>query len=209
MYITRVILKRSPSPDVIHGILSAAFPEKRNDRVNENLWRIDRLGDCESLIIVSASSPHIHEIVSKIGINSILRRVDERDDNSDKTIDYEPFLSRITFGQAWHFRLCANPVEHKKQSPTDKRGKIYALRTIGEQLEWLNKQGDKYGFVPGTCYVIGDSWITFDKVRIRAITFDGMLTVTDAEAFRSALTHGIGRGKAYGCGLLTVARSQT
>ena len=37
-------------------------------------------------------------------------------------------------------------------------------------------------------------------------TFEGVLEVTDPDALRRALTHGIGRGKAYGCGLMTLAR---
>ena len=39
-----------------------------------------------------------------------------------------------------------------------------------------------------------------------AVTYEGVLTVTDTELFCKALTEGIGRGKAYGMGLLTVAR---
>jgi len=35
--------------------------------------------------------------------------------------------------------------------------------------------------------------------------FDGVLEVTDSERLRHALTHGIGHGKAFGCGLLTLA----
>ena len=38
------------------------------------------------------------------------------------------------------------------------------------------------------------------------VTYEGLLTVTDAAKFREALTSGIGRGKAYGLGLLTVVR---
>ena len=44
------------------------------------------------------------------------------------------------------------------------------------------------------------------KVRLLAVTYEGVLTVTDTELFCKALTEGIGRGKAYGMGLLTVAR---
>ena len=209
MYITRIKLKRVPSPNNIHGILSAAFPGKRSNQANENLWRIDNLGEHRVLIIVSANSPDIEQIISNIGINHILSHDGDKNNISDKTLAYEPFLGRIENGQVWNFRLCANPVEHKKQDPSDKRGKIYALRSIEEQLEWLNKQGIKYGFTVNGCSVIGDSWIAFEKVRIRAITYDGILTITDADAFRTALTQGIGRGKAYGCGLLTVAKVQT
>ncbi len=44
------------------------------------------------------------------------------------------------------------------------------------------------------------------KVRLLAVTYEGVLTVTDTELFCKALTEGIGRGKAYGMGLLTVAK---
>ena len=208
MYMTRVCLKYLPAPNVIHSILSAAFPGKRSESANENLWRIDNLGDASFLIIVSETEPDLHQIVNSIGAQKNNIFVDADDGKPDKTIDYEPFLKRIDIGQIWNFRLCANPVEHKKQNSSDKRGKVYALRSIPEQVGWLGKQSAKYGFAVSSCSIIGDSWISFNKVRIRSVTFDGILSVTNADSFRSALTHGIGRGKAYGCGLITVAKEK-
>jgi CRISPR system Cascade subunit CasE len=43
-------------------------------------------------------------------------------------------------------------------------------------------------------------------VHLRTATYDGLLDVTDPDALRRTLTGGIGHGKAYGCGLLTLAR---
>ncbi|MEU6404053.1 type I-E CRISPR-associated protein Cas6/Cse3/CasE [Streptomyces sp. NPDC046985] len=42
-------------------------------------------------------------------------------------------------------------------------------------------------------------------VRLTRATFDGRLRVTDLAAFRRTLTHGMGKSKAYGCGLMTLA----
>ncbi|MEU7485065.1 type I-E CRISPR-associated protein Cas6/Cse3/CasE [Streptomyces sp. NPDC042319] len=42
-------------------------------------------------------------------------------------------------------------------------------------------------------------------VSLVTVTFDGRLEITDPEAMRRSLTQGIGKGKAYGCGLLTLA----
>jgi CRISPR system Cascade subunit CasE len=42
-------------------------------------------------------------------------------------------------------------------------------------------------------------------VTIAKATFDGKMVVTDPKALKSAMTMGIGPGKAYGCGLLTLA----
>ncbi|GAA1042265.1 type I-E CRISPR-associated protein Cas6/Cse3/CasE [Streptomyces murinus] len=42
-------------------------------------------------------------------------------------------------------------------------------------------------------------------VTLLTVTFDGRLEVTDPQALRRAMTQGIGKAKAYGCGLLTLA----
>src|SRR5207247_1467305 len=39
-----------------------------------------------------------------------------------------------------------------------------------------------------------------------AVRFDGVLTVTDADTFRATVAGGIGSGKAFGFGLLSLAR---
>ena len=42
-------------------------------------------------------------------------------------------------------------------------------------------------------------------MRLLAVTYEGILTVTDEDSFRKALVNGIGREKAYGLGMITVA----
>ncbi|MET7556477.1 type I-E CRISPR-associated protein Cas6/Cse3/CasE [Streptomyces albidoflavus] len=42
-------------------------------------------------------------------------------------------------------------------------------------------------------------------VRFTRATFDGRLRITDLAALRRTLTHGMGKSKAYGCGLMTLA----
>nr|WP_223186704.1 type I-E CRISPR-associated protein Cas6/Cse3/CasE [Streptomyces sp. CBMA29] len=42
-------------------------------------------------------------------------------------------------------------------------------------------------------------------VSLTSVTYDGRLTVTDPEALRRTLTQGLGKAKAYGCGLMTLA----
>ncbi|MGW5095675.1 type I-E CRISPR-associated protein Cas6/Cse3/CasE [Streptomyces nodosus] len=42
-------------------------------------------------------------------------------------------------------------------------------------------------------------------VSLVTVTFDGRLEVTDPQLLRRVLTQGIGKAKAYGCGLLTLA----
>ncbi|MEU8505864.1 type I-E CRISPR-associated protein Cas6/Cse3/CasE [Streptomyces brevispora] len=44
------------------------------------------------------------------------------------------------------------------------------------------------------------------RVALTTATYEGTLHVTNPDALRTLLTTGIGQGRAYGCGLLTLAR---
>ncbi|WP_367124684.1 type I-E CRISPR-associated protein Cas6/Cse3/CasE [Streptomyces phytohabitans] len=46
------------------------------------------------------------------------------------------------------------------------------------------------------------------SVRFTRVTFDGRLRITDQAAFHRTLTHGLGKAKAYGCGLMTLVPVQ-
>jgi CRISPR system Cascade subunit CasE len=135
-------------------------------------------------------------------------------DQPGEFYDYTPFLRRLQVGQQWQFRLCANPVLAVKQSEAGQRGKLRAHVTPQQQEQWLLMKAEKCGFslAAGQFRVIGDSWRRFSKggsnktITLHTVSFDGLLTITDLPLFLAALTEGIGRGKAYGCGLLTLAR---
>ena len=78
-------------------------------------------------------------------------------------------------------------------------------------MQWLAARAEKHGFtlIPEEYLVTEIKWYAFRKggknqVRMLAVTYEGLLTVTDAELFRQTLTQGIGREKAYGMGMLTV-----
>ena len=83
--------------------------------------------------------------------------------------------------------------------------------TADYQKEWLLTHCEKHGFrLSADSFDVTQSrWPQFyksdrNRVSLLAVTFEGTLEVTDAELFRQALCAGIGRGKAYGLGMLTV-----
>ena len=45
-------------------------------------------------------------------------------------------------------------------------------------------------------------------VSLLSVTYEGVLQITDEEKFCQLLTGGIGRGKAYGLGLMTVMSAE-
>jgi CRISPR system Cascade subunit CasE len=106
-----------------------------------------------------------------------------------------------------------------------RHGKRVEHVTASRQAAWLVGRADSAGFrvlesgarMPGT----HDPALQLqrrdrDKVRftkndhdgtitIVRVTYEGMLEVTGPDALRHTLTSGIGRARAYGCGLLTLA----
>jgi CRISPR system Cascade subunit CasE len=129
----------------------------------------------------------------------------------------QPVLDAITPGRKLSFRMNANPTRLVR---SEKSGDKYraTIRDQREQIQWLVRKGEQHGFVlpaggngePDVAPLPlprltgrakpGIPLITVDQVR-----FDGHLVVTSAELLREAIQTGIGRAKAYGCGLLSLA----
>jgi len=208
MYITKVPLRQYPPPNIIHGVISAAFPERRNEKQNENLWRIDSIKNENVLLIVSKLEPLLSVLNNQLGQKA--QSLNDKNDNANiaQTKDYEPYLAAIISGQHLRFRLCANPVRYEKREEKDVRGKPFACDTEDRQTEWLTKQSEKYGFVINASEVLKNTWTPIKTAGFRAVTFGGILTVTDTDKFQKALRCGIGKEKAYGCGLLTVIKER-
>lgn len=126
-------------------------------------------------------------------------------------------------GRRLRFRLRANPTRRVMERTADPRdqgmaGKRVELRREADQLAWLARKGESGGFRltavrtrPETPAVDirpdGRSTGNRDGRRLTfgGVTFEGELVVTDAAAFRRTLAAGIGSGKAYGYGLLSIA----
>lgn len=207
------------SPYRLHAAVEQAFPPEV-DRQNDEgriLWRLDAsqsAADSVWLYIVSPARPDLTHVVERAGWPAVYA-------NGWETKDYAPLLDRIESGQTWRFRLKANPVRKvacdKGRVPDDRVvGTLRGHVTVAQQMEWLVSRSIAHGFAivengeMGPVVSIsqrhkeefqrGDERVTLSTAR-----FDGILNVVDAEAFRHALCHGIGRAKGFGCGLLTVA----
>jgi CRISPR system Cascade subunit CasE len=82
---------------------------------------------------------------------------------------------------------------------------------------WLKAQGERLGFeLVMDSYGLnklqnsGYAWHSLNskgkKAGFSSVDFTGQLRVSDTEKFEQALFHGIGRSKAFGCGLLMIRR---
>ena len=194
----RAVMKALASPNLIHGAIEQSFPGPRGRR----LWRVDTLGDKTWLLVLSQDKPDFSRLAAQFGAAGWESR------------EYEPLLRRIESGSVWHFRLTANPTVSKSRV-RDERGKVLGHITPTHQKRWLSNRAEKHGFslVEEEFDVVQSRWLRFRKgtdggrpVTLLSVTYEGSLTITDPFLFTQTLTEGIGRGKAYGLGLLTDAQ---
>ena len=148
----------------------------------------------------------------------------------------DAFLEQLDAGQRWGFRLCVNPTFRDSRQVNGRgQAKVLAHVTQDQQTQWVLARAARLGFkVVTSAEYGGDLPVLEDRggqrvdgsnllingvergiaefkrgssrVTLALATFEGVLEVTDPDALRHGLVHGIGRGKAYGCGLMTLAR---
>ncbi len=233
LYLSRIILNPSSkavmkdlaNPRDLHRTISRWFPaitgqddkpqhEKETPRkVYRLLHRLDRKGDSLVLYLQSTIAPDWSRMTPGYAIR-----------HDEKAIHL--LYAEIKGGTRLQFRLEANPSKRvgkndpaaaDKYKDPNKRRRV-DIRKEDDRVKWLERKGEECGFA--ICRVsASDSTaavatsmpppISFQhdngRATIAAAVFDGTLEVTDADTFRKALVNGIGPGKAYGFGLMSIA----
>lgn len=223
MFLTRVQInprrrgaqKLIGSPHAMHAAVLAGFADPRPTDQGRVLWRLDSYDANRVLLFVaSPDRPDFTHIGEQAGWPTTV---------TWHTLPYDPFLGSLRTGQCWQFRLTANPV-HSGRKPGWADTKPIAHVTVKQQEQWLLGRVHEWGFrLVGSRGAEPDSdaidlAITArasrrfrrnnSQVTIATATYEGQLEITNPDAMRRTLTHGVGRAKSYGCGLLTLARPQ-
>ncbi|RKN32437.1 type I-E CRISPR-associated protein Cas6/Cse3/CasE [Micromonospora musae] len=123
------------------------------------------------------------------------------------TRDVSPLLKALPTGMAVHYRIAANA--SRRAWKGDSAGKIVALS--GQQAEqWWQRKADAHGLDLRRLRAQPQPAARGRAVPVRhAITlFEGQAVIADADQVRTAVPSGIGRGRSFGCGLLSLAPTQ-
>ena len=136
---------------------------------------------------------------------------------AEKNYLFEPkilvkeYTPNITNNDVFRFTLRANPTRRIKETR-----KLIGIVKELELIEWIRTKGDQYGFSmdfdslvirkipPYTMYKKQENEVI--KISLLATDFSGYLQVVDREKFLIGVVEGIGRGRSFGCGLLSLAR---
>jgi len=220
MYLSRVSISRQPSIQALNALL---LPDHGGDRVDAHhrllwtlfadgpdrrrdfLWREESAGE---FLILSRREPMHSDLFSRV--------------------DVKPYEPSLAVGDRLIFALRANATRKKKGAgrvdvvmnalfalPSEKRAENRMRMARTEGTAWLLRQGDTNGFSVLNCDVTDYSVHALPSHRgarkgqpqFGILDLQGSLEVKDPAALLQALINGIGRAKAFGCGLMLVRRA--
>ena len=230
MYLSRLVLdprSREAGLDLrdvyqMHRTIMSAFPQvKEQGGARAELAVLHRLDMDQrsgrtALLVQSGEEPDWNRLPE----GYLFRLGSEGDNPATKHI--ADALVALSEGQVLRFRLRANPTKKTdtKSGPDGQRrnGRRVDLRTETQQIEWLSRKAGRSGFrlvpagpsstTPAVRVGAGEKLqgrAGSGTVTLAGVLFEGLLEVTNPDNLRLAIREGIGPGKAFGCGLLSIA----
>ncbi|MGW9027910.1 type I-E CRISPR-associated protein Cas6/Cse3/CasE [Streptomyces sp. NPDC055722] len=122
-----------------------------------------------------------------------------------------PMFSALRNGLAVRYRIVLNPAKRERLTLEEKgkRGKIVPL-SGADADQWWHRRAAAAGLqlhvlTPTNLAPARPRAKQAPPMRHSLLRYDGTATVTDPDALTQALLDGIGRGKPYGAGLLSLA----
>jgi CRISPR system Cascade subunit CasE len=205
MYLSKIHIPwlQAQNPYQLHQALWRLFPG-HEDADREFLFRVEQLqrGVGTHILMQSAIQPQSVE-------------------QSPIILNWREYVVNIQNGQRLRFRLRANPIKTIKDSSKgtiEKQGKTFTktvrvpLVHAEQQQAWLERKLQSFAQLE-SLIVQPEPVLYFRKAKegrsgkIQTVMFDGILTVTNAEVLSQETRQGIGPAKAFGCGLLSIARA--
>ncbi|WP_380282546.1 type I-E CRISPR-associated protein Cas6/Cse3/CasE [Kitasatospora purpeofusca] len=123
-----------------------------------------------------------------------------------------PLLTAMRPGLSVRYRIAANPI----RKPGRTTRELYNLSPVvplrgAAADDWWTRQADTAGLQLTALRsepfdaVRGTRRSDQNRIKHDRVLFEGTARITDPDLLRTRLTAGIGKGKAYGCGLLGLA----
>lgn len=186
------------------GVMHAAIERTSPGERPHILWRLEENGSEKSVLMVSGESYDLSGLQERFG----------KKGTSPNTLEYDKFIGMFEDGTCAEFKVVVNPVvriredgaKNSKEIPLNlKKTAKYPYSAE----DWLRDKMEENGAHVQTARVDRAETVMVAKENggnqfpLFIVTYSGTLKVTDAEKFRRILTSGLGRKKAYGCGLVT------
>lgn len=216
MYLSRLILnprsrrvqRELAQPYEMHRSIMRSFKPQLQEAEERVLWRIDDHPNLGVILLVQSHNAPDWIWLQDDGSRGYLLAVAEPNP-ATKTLDLQ-----LASDQRLTFRLRANPTV-KKVMPNARQGRRVGIYDEEGQIAWLARKGEQHGFrvlqvqvSPGERIVNEKAIHREDgvhKLELLGVQFDGTLQVTEPDKLITAAKTGIGSGKGFGFGLLSLA----
>ena len=181
----------------LHQRIMQAFPDIEQDKVRAD-WDILFRMEPDSNVVLVQSGDEVKPDWDRLPEGYLL-------DRQIKPFDLQS--DHFRSGKLFHFRLKANPSKRNKETR-----KTVGLHSQPDQIAWLERQATARGFqiqmvdVIPTANIFGKKKGNSASIKIHTAIFQGILEVQDSDLLLTAVKEGIGRAKAYGCGLLSLKK---
>ena len=179
-----------------------AFPEDLSPDQERVLFRLETpRGRPPVLLVQSLAAPDWSWLALDDGARGYLMVTEEPNPwVKEFSLELEP-------AQVLAFRLRANPTVKRD-------GKRLGLYREEEQLEWIARKAKQSGSRLLSARTSNEKvmdWVVHrrsreENLRLLSVQFDGLLEVRRPARLRRAVEQGIGSGKGFGFGLLSLAR---
>ncbi|MFK4036594.1 type I-E CRISPR-associated protein Cas6/Cse3/CasE [Nonomuraea wenchangensis] len=221
------------NPQKIHAAVMQAFPlTPATDAANgpRVLWRLDSEDHRRPVLwIVSPDKPDLHHVTDFYGWPESDRSFETKDylPLLNRLALGQRYVFRVTINPV----KAQHPGPEAKETRAKVRGRVVPLVGANNQIAWFAERAHQWGFelLPGSVPMPEtdhpeDTPSPFaveirDRKRLRfwrsdsaekpvtlqTVTLEGLMRVTDPQLLRQALTHGVGRARGYGCGLISLA----
>ncbi|MEU7942397.1 type I-E CRISPR-associated protein Cas6/Cse3/CasE [Microbispora bryophytorum] len=190
----RDVTKDMADPDQLHKRMMTLVPDDLGADPRAQAGVLFRLEDTRNgvqILVQTRIEPQLSRLPDGYG-EAATRQLDG-------------LLDRLQKGSVVHYRIAANPSKRLGKSAGTKAGKLEALRGAAAEQWWAERAAGN-----GLSVITISSQSQRDVrakggIRHAVVRFDGTAVVSDPELVRTAVLTGIGRGKSYGCGLLSLA----
>ncbi|MET9796262.1 type I-E CRISPR-associated protein Cas6/Cse3/CasE [Nocardiopsis alba] len=188
----------------MHHRLMSLFPDGAGQNARQTfgvLFRVEDTPRGPQILLQSNTEPELSRLPMHYGAN--------------QTKELSPLLDALEAGRYVRYRIAANAVRRPGHTTKAKNDVNSVVPLLGKEAEeWWIRQAEASGL---TIHRLGSQ--TLDaargerkegqhKIRHARTLFEGTARITDACLLRERTITGIGRGKAYGCGLLSLAPSR-
>lgn len=185
----------------MHHRLMSLFPDGVGQEARRTfgvLFRVENTPRGPQVLLQSNTAPELSQLPSHYG--------------TGQSKDLSPLLEALETGRYVRYRIAANAVRRPGHTTRAKNDVSSVIPLAGaEAEEWWIRQAEASGL---TVQGLGSQSLDAasgerkkgrHKIRHARTLFEGTALINDAHLLRERTITGIGRGKAYGCGLLSLA----